>query len=172
MSSLTRIKRKQGLLLLLALLVCQLWGSAQNPPAVASEDSFSYLWDEVRVRLEIDPSRVAIFVPEIEDLVFAAERELRKLGITDQIDSFEETPYPGLLVLHLKYKNAADVLLRLDAISSGWAAPCLSYRGRLHIPRPEILITLDPDDREAYDRVLSHPDLLLIGQITELQNHR
>ncbi len=168
MSSTTRMNSKMVLLLSLVVLLCPSWGNAQHSSQIESEDSFSYLWDQVRVRLEIDSSRVAIFVPEVEDPLLAAEQEFRRLGISDQIQLLEETPYPGLLIVHLENNNAADVLPRLDAIASGWAAPCLLYRGRLHIPRPEILVTLDPHDPAAHDRVLSRPDIEFIREFPSI----
>lgn len=164
MFDLTKEMAKGVLAILLVLFFTQLSGLAQSPVDIDDEASFSYLWDEVRVKLEIDSSRVAVFIPEVENLTSAVDKQLKDLELTEQVISFEETPYRGLLILNLLERNATDVLVRLDAISSGWAAPCLEYRGRLHIPRPEILITLDPSDPDAYDRLLSQPDISLIRE--------
>ncbi|RTZ89418.1 MAG: hypothetical protein DSY92_08920, partial [Planctomycetota bacterium] len=55
-------------------------------------------------------------------------------------------------------------LLILDHLATGWAAPCLDFRGRLHIPRAEILVTLDAEDLASYTRVLAQTDLELIRE--------
>ena len=162
------MKFKQGFLLISLLLSCHGWGVAQNPGVNDGENSFSYLWQHVRVRLEIDPVSMAVFIPDAEDSILVVERQLRSLGIQEQVLSIKETPYPGLLILHLKENNAAEVVVSFDSLVSGWASPCLRYRGRLHIPRPEILITLDPDDPRAYDRVLAHPDISLIREFPSI----
>ncbi|MEE2890378.1 MAG: S8 family serine peptidase [Planctomycetota bacterium] len=121
------------------------------------------------MRLEIEPDRLAIFIADTEDPLFAVEEQLRTARILEQVRTIEETRYPGLLILELMEHNASEVLIRLDSLPSGWAAPCLNYRGRLHIPRPEILVSLDPDDPQAQDRVLRQPGISLIREFPSLE---
>ncbi len=169
MSNTANYSSKSHLWVFLWVLCSCGWGSAQIPSDRTSEPSFSYHWGEVRVRLEIEPDRMAVFITETADPLLAVEEQLRVLRILDQVRIIEETRYPGLLILELMGHNASELLIRLDSLPSGWAAPCLNYRGRLHIPRPEILVSLDPDDPQAQDRVLLQPGISLIREFPALE---
>ena len=122
------MKFKQGFLLISLLLSCHGWGVAQNPGVTDGENSFSYLWQHVRVRLEIDPVSMAVFIPDAEDSILVVERQLRSLGIQEQVLSIKETPYPGLLILHPegKQRRRGGRFFRFSCLWLGLSLPAVS----------------------------------------------
>ncbi|MGE4618529.1 MAG: S8 family serine peptidase [Planctomycetota bacterium] len=156
---------------------------SQNQLDLLEPSSFSYGWGEENVRLEIDRHQLAVYLPRATESPIALESQLRAKGILAAIGSIEGTRYPGLYLLQLNNGNASEVISWLDEfflettasaeiadqLRGGWASACLRYRGILHIPRPEILVTLDPDDRQAYDRLIDYPGISLIREFPGLK---
>ena len=127
--------------------------------------SYSYLWGETRVKLEVESSRIAIYQPDTIRTIESLQQLLGEHGLNTTQEAIEETPYQGLYLIETAPEKAAETLLILDHLAAGWASPCLDFRGRLHIPRAEILVTLDADDPASFTRVLAQPDLDLIQEL-------
>ena len=141
---------------------------SQQSSVTLDPSTFAYNWGENRVKLEVEDDRLAVYFPQVETPVDHLLQVMKDYHLDLGSDSIEETPYQGLLLLKTGRGNSQQLLEMFDSLADGWAAPCLDFRGRLHIPTPEILVTLDPDDPAAYDRILSRPDLHLIREFPSI----
>ncbi|MDE0961313.1 MAG: S8 family serine peptidase, partial [Planctomycetota bacterium] len=139
-------------------------GTSRDALKSTTSTTFSYLWGEDRVKLEVRENQFAVYLPQSEDPSVQLQQYLADLDIHLKVDAIEETPYQGLMLVQTPAGEASRILQLLDQLPDGWASPCLDYRGRLHIPRPEILVTLDSTDLTVIDRVLAIPDLQLIRE--------
>ena len=138
--------------------------SSRDPIPVTTTSTFSYMWGEERVKLEVRESQIAVYLPQSEQPEMQIQQHLADLQIHLTSDAIEGTPYQGLLLVQTPSGQASQILRLLDQLPGGWASPCLDFQGRLHIPRPEILVTLDSTDLTVIDRIVAIPDLQLIRE--------
>ena len=136
----------------------------RDPLPVTTSSTFSYMWGEERVKLEVRESQIAVYLPLSEQPETQIQQYLADLQIHLTSDAIEGTPYQGLLLVQTPSGEASRILRLLDQLPGGWASPCLDFQGRLHIPRPEILVTLDSSDLTVIDRIVAIPDLQLIRE--------
>ena len=114
----------------------------------------SFLFGDSKVKLVMDSQRIAFYLPNDTSPQSTILELLAESSEGVLVQSVEAMPYKGLHIVTVE-TGAADVLLNaLGGFSGGWAAPCLEFNSRLHIPRPEVLVTLNSYDSELYHRFL------------------
>ena len=139
------------LLIMLSVLL-----SASIPVSVGAQDSqqkvMSFSFGDLKVKLPADSDRIAFYLPNdtgAETTILELLAARTTAGVVKSIDSM---PYDGLHLVSFDRGVAIDALRSLGEITGGWVAPCLEFNGRLHIPRPELLVTLNSYDPSMYQR--------------------
>ena len=138
------------------LLFGVLMGTASSAySAESTPDAMAFHFGDAKVKLVPDQERLAFYLPKTEN----AESEIH--GILDSrspgtlILGIETSPYNQLFIVRIQNSTAVELLKSLGDIPGGWASPCLEFDGRLHLPRPELLVTLDSYDPEVYQRFVT-----------------
>ncbi|RTZ91798.1 MAG: hypothetical protein DSY92_03785, partial [Planctomycetota bacterium] len=70
--------------------------------------TYSYLWGETRVKLEVESSRIAIYQPDATRSIESLQQQLAELGLNTTQEAIEQTPYPGLYLLETAPEKAAE----------------------------------------------------------------
>ncbi len=153
-----RVKKLLGCLLLLGLGVSQsaaVLSYGQSPAqGVMSPRVMSYIYEENRIKLEVDPDFIAIYLPDVEGEEFIIEEMLDQVDPDIPNRMIKEMPYKGLFTAEVSPGSAWAILGRVVPPGQGWVAPYLVYNDRLHIPRPELLVTLTSYDPVIYQRFI------------------
>ncbi|OUU23752.1 MAG: hypothetical protein CBC13_04875, partial [Planctomycetia bacterium TMED53] len=140
-----------NLLILVGIILalpCQHQLCAQD----TSPQVMSYSYGENKIKLEVDQEWIAVYLPEAEDgeSVIHEILDLVDGGIPGR--SIKELPYNHLYLAQVRHGESVSVLQRWNSSVAGWVAPVLYYNDRLHIPRPEILVTLSSYEPAVYQR--------------------
>ena len=61
--------------------------------------TYSYLWGETRVKLEVESSRIALYQPDTARTIESLQQQLAELGLITTQEAIEQTPYPELYLL-------------------------------------------------------------------------
>ena len=141
----------------LAILLLALFLSIPSPGAlVAQQEQLSYRWGEEEVEFLVDRE---IFAIEVHGPLTAGElRQTLEAATSLRIAAIDETPLRGLFLIRVDASVTPVTIASVETISSlldgGWATPCLRYRGILHLPRSEILVSLADDaSRETLEEL-------------------
>ncbi len=127
--------------------------------------TMSYYWGDQRVKLTVNPGQFALYIPPSseDDAPVKLNRLLESQGIVLAEELIEETPYPGLVFI--KDLNG-DLFQSLSKLESGWVSPCLDYRGKLHIPTQQFLVSLTSYESSVYQRFVDNSGLRLIREFS------
>ena len=136
--------------LLLCMIMCpslSLTISAQQPDT----ETVSFDFGENRIKLQVDSEKCVFYLPNFDNPESFIQDLVNSSGLQIRIESMRELPYKGLWLVQFFSDQSLRVLNNLPLFQGGWAAPCLEYNGRLHIPRPELMVTLNDYDIEVYE---------------------